>query len=84
VLHQKHEHSGTAGNCDVQRKSDYSPQILAEGNGPPDEGNDRKVKEMTAAVERMSARIGREWGNLVESLTKTGCLEQMQAVGIER
>ena len=44
---------------------------------------DLKIKSMTRSVESLSGSIGREWGNLVESLTKTNCLEQMQALGIE-
>ena len=44
---------------------------------------DRQIKSMSMSIERMSGSVGREWGNLVESLTKTSCLEQMQEVGIE-
>lgn len=38
---------------------------------------------MSASIARMSGSIGREWGHLVESLTKASCLEQMQGAGIE-
>ncbi|MFV0338896.1 MAG: hypothetical protein ACK5LK_11730 [Chthoniobacterales bacterium] len=44
---------------------------------------DRQLKETMKAVEKMSGSIGREWGNLVESLTKTSCVEQLQAAGIK-
>lgn len=41
------------------------------------------IQSMTKSIERMSGSIGREWGDLVESLTKASCLQQMQAWGIE-
>jgi hypothetical protein len=44
---------------------------------------DSHLKELKKEVQKFVGSLGREWGDLVESLTKPSCIGQLRAAGID-
>jgi hypothetical protein len=44
---------------------------------------DRQIAETSKELKKFMGQVGREWGDMVEELTKPSCLEQLQAAGID-